>query len=120
MDEIEQDEVIVSESTTLFKFGDRLIYIPNPVQTAMLIKKISNTYDKGMLNPAENVEKYSTGFRQAVNVGIFGTDLGYITTNNQNQDAMTYLGAVKKLTDELGISSSFNFEKLGKSSGNQK
>ncbi|MFH1319244.1 MAG: hypothetical protein ABII90_01135 [Bacteroidota bacterium] len=122
VEEIAQDEKIVTETTTLFSIDNKLFYIPNPIQSALLMKKIAVPYNKEILNPVGNVENYSTSFKQAVNIGILGADLGYITANNQNQDAITYLGAIKKISDELSISSAFDFstmEKFGNNIGNQ-
>ena len=122
IEEIPQDERVVSKNTTLFNIDNKLFYMPNPVQTALLMKEIAAPFSKEILNPTNKIEKYNTSFKQAVNIGVYGADLGYITANNQNQEALSHLGAVKKLSDELGVSSSFNFgelEKFGNNAGNQ-
>lgn len=122
IEQIAQDEKIVSETTSLISINNRLFHIPNPIQAAMLMKKIAVPYNKEMLNKKENVENYTTNLKQALNIGVFGADIGYITANNQNQDALSHLSAIKKLSDELGVSSAFDFqtmEKFGNNVGNQ-
>jgi hypothetical protein len=122
LEEIPQDEKVVSEQTTLFNVDNKVFYIPNPVQTALLMKDVASPYSKDLLNPAEKAETYTTSFKQAVNIGCYGADLGYITSSGQNQEALTHLGAVKTLADVLGVSSAFDFgamESFGKNVGNQ-
>jgi len=122
VDKMAQDEKIVSETTSIISINNRLFHIPNPIQAALLMKKIAVPYNKEMLNKKGNVENYTTSLKQALNIGVFGADLGYITANNQNQDALSHLSAIKKLSDELGVSSAFDFktmEKFGNNVGNQ-
>ena len=119
---IPQDDKIVSESTTLFKLDNKVFYLPNPVQTAMMMKDIATPYNKEILSPISNLENYSTSFKQAINIGIYGADLGYITANDKNQEALTHLAAIKKLSEGLDVASSFNFgelEKFGNNVGNK-
>lgn len=115
---LSQEELTVSEKTTIFKIDNRLFYIPNPVQSALLIKELAKTYNREIISSSSKVEDYSTSFQQAINIGAFGADLGYITAFDQNQDVINHLGAVKKLADKLGISSVFDFSTMEKLSGN--
>ena len=122
IEDIPQDAKVVSETTSLININNRLFHIPNPIQAAMLMKKIAVPYNKEMLNKKENAANYTTSLKQALNMGVYGADLGYITANNQNQDALSHLSAIKKLSDELGVSASFDFqtmEKFGNNVGNQ-
>ena len=119
---ISQDETVISETTSLISINNRLFHIPNPIQSALLMKKIAVPYNKELLNENSNVASYTTSLKQALNIGVFGADLGYITANNQNQAALSHLAAIKKLSDELGVSSAFDFstmEKFGNNLGNQ-
>ena len=77
--------------------------VPSPVQAASLLKKAGAQYSKEILNPASNVSKYTTGIAKAVNLGVYGTDLAYTNMFNQTQEAITYLNAVHKLANELGM-----------------
>jgi hypothetical protein len=122
LEDIPQDEKIVSEQTTLYNIDNKVFFIPNPVQTSLLVKDIASPYNKDLLNSANNIENYTTSFKQAVNLGVYGADLGYITSNGQNQQALTHLGAVKTLADQLGVTSAFDFgeiESFGQNVGNE-
>lgn len=106
-DEIAEDTAKVTTNAVLNVNG-QLFSIPSPVQTAMLIQKAGAEYDKNILNPAGNLAKYNTDFYKALNLGIYGADLGYVTMYNKNSDVLGYLGAVKKLSDEIGVSGAFD------------
>lgn len=82
--------------------------IPSPIQTAMLIEKSGSDYNKGFLNDAKKVTTYATNFQKALNLGVYGADVGYVTIYDQSQDALKYLGVINKLSDELGITGAFD------------
>lgn len=88
--------------------GGALFSIPSPVQTSMLIKETGAKYNNGMLNTAKNAEKYTTKYKKALNVGVYGADVGYVTLYDNSQDALGYMKAVRKLSDELGILGAFD------------
>jgi hypothetical protein len=96
--------------------------IPSPIQTAFLIKGSGANYNKGILNAANKASQYSTNFAKAINLGIYGADLGYVTIYDQSQDAIGFLNAAKKLSDGLGVSAAFDaktIERFTKNMGNK-
>lgn len=88
--------------------GGELFSVPSPIQTAMLIQKSGVSYDKTILNAGSKNGQYTSDFSKALNLGIYGADLGYVSMYNQTQDALGYLGAVKQLADKLGVSAAFD------------
>jgi hypothetical protein len=74
----------------------------------MLIQKSGVTYNKEILNLSNKVNTYSNEYVRALNLGIYGADLGYVSMYNQTQDAIGYLAAVKQLADKLGVSAAFD------------
>ncbi|MCC7051152.1 MAG: hypothetical protein IT239_05170, partial [Bacteroidia bacterium] len=101
-------ESIDSNKTNVIKVGNALISIPSPVQTALLIKKIGANYNKSILNSPTKKASYTTAFKKAINLGVYGADLGYVTIYDQTQDALGYMGAIKNLGDELGVTNAFD------------
>ncbi len=99
-----------SEEAKVTKVGGRLFSIPSPAQTAILIKKSGAEYTNSILSDYKDVSKYDSKIQQGLNLGVYGADLGYVNLYNQTQDAVHYLNSVKKLSDELGISSAFTPE----------
>lgn len=97
-----------SSGTKLMSIGGSMFSIPSPIQTAMLIEKSGSDYNKGFLNDAKKVTTYATNFQKALNLGVYGADVGYVTIYDQSQDALKYLGVINKLSDELGITGAFD------------
>lgn len=88
--------------------------IPSPLETTFLLKDMGTAYKKSNLNNPDLVGTYSTTFDQALNLGAYGTDLGFATIYNKNQDVLNYLESVKKLADQLSIGQHFNLLELSK------
>lgn len=86
--------------------------IPNPLELSTLLKDLGHKYDAKDLNNHESVSKYGSGFKKALNLGIYSTDLGYANLYEENQDALNYLNAVKKLADGISIGQFFDYTTL--------
>jgi murein L,D-transpeptidase YcbB/YkuD len=104
----EPNNKIDSNQSITVNVNGKIFSIPSPIQTALLIKKSGAGYNKEMLNPHNKANNYSTNFSKALNLGVYGADLGYITLYDQTQDALGYFKSVQKLADELGMSAAFN------------
>jgi hypothetical protein len=120
-DDTTQEEVNPKQSQ-LMEIDGKVFSIPSPIQTATLIKNSGTNYNKAMLNVPSNVTKYSTNFKKAINLGVYGADLGYVTLYEQTQDAISFLTAIKSIGDDLGVSSAFDMElveRFEKNIGNQ-
>lgn len=77
--------------------------LPSPLETAMLIKKTGVSYNSDILNPVENVSKYTTNRQMALNLGVYSADLSYTSLFDQTQSSIKYMSNAKKLADGLGI-----------------
>lgn len=110
-------EIVDTDAALNTNFDGKIFSIPSPIQTALLIKSVNAPFDETLLNPTENVSNYTSEQKQALNLGIYGTDLGYASIYQQKSISMKYLSVVEKLTGELGLSKAFdknfmtNFEK---------
>jgi len=96
--------------TQLMEIDGKVFSIPSPIQTAMLVKSAGTNYNKDILNEPSRVKNYSTTFKKAINLGVYGADLAYVTMFDQAQDAISFLTAVKSIADDLGVSSAFDLE----------
>lgn len=109
---------IDSTANQVVSVGGALFSIPSPVQTAMLIKETGAKYNSGMLNSSKNAEKYTTKYSKALNVGVYGADVGYVTLYDNSQDALGYLKSIRKLSDELGILGAFDAQTVSRFEAN--
>ena len=98
----------LANANRIMTVGGGMFSIPSPIQTAMLIEKSGAQYDKKFLNDAKKASTYATNFQKALNLGVYGADVGYVTMYDQSQDALKYLGVINKLSDELGVTSAFD------------
>jgi hypothetical protein len=85
-----------------------------------IIKSTGAAYNTAILNSTDNYEKYNTNFLKAINLGIYGADLGYINIYNHREDALTYLNTVIKLSEDLRIGQFFDFETIKRIANNNK
>ncbi|HXC04850.1 MAG TPA: hypothetical protein VNZ86_08870 [Bacteroidia bacterium] len=105
------DEPKDTDAPPIININGQIFSIPSPVQTAMLINQSGAPFSKEMLSAPGKASSYETTTDRALNLGVYGADLGYMTIYNENNQALAYFASVKKLGDELSLSSSFD-EKL--------
>jgi hypothetical protein len=102
------DELLDPSSSLNTDFDGKIFSIPSPIQMALLLKESKAPFNQALLNDIKNVSKYTTEFRQALNLGIYGADLGYASINDQNSASLSCLSAVETLTDKLGLDGVFD------------
>ncbi|TNF46165.1 MAG: hypothetical protein EP305_11975 [Bacteroidetes bacterium] len=116
------EELIDPNSSLNTNFDGKIFSIPSPVQTALLIKSTNLPFDNNLLNPVQNASDYTTEFKQALNLGIYGTDLGYAALYEQKAVSLNYLSVIEKLTGQLGLEGAFDksfMSRFEKNSGNE-
>ncbi len=94
--------------------------IPSPLEISVLLKESGTKYDKTFLNSGDNISKYNSNYRKSLNLGIYGTDLGYTNIYEQNQDGLDYMAAIKELANGLSIGQFFDIETIGRLATNSK
>lgn len=100
--------------------GDILQQIPSPLEISVLLKESGKKYNGSLLNSADNLPKYNSNYKKALNLGIYGTDLGYTNIYEQNQDGVKYMSSIKTLADGLNIGQFFDIETIGRLATNSK
>lgn len=100
--------------------GDILQRIPSPLEISVLLKESGKKYNVSYLNTPDNVSNYNSNFKKALNLGVYGTDLGYTNIYEQNQDGVKYMSSIKTLADGLSIGQFFDIETIGRLATNSK
>lgn len=116
LDSAKQEGPTISEEV----IGSVLQAIPSPLEISMLLKESGKKYNGSYLNPADNRSKYNTNYKKALNLGVYGTDLGYTNIYEQNQDGVKYMAAIKEIADGLNIGQFFDIETIGRLATNSK
>lgn len=102
----EEDELLAIEadsSTLMFRYRTKVFVMPSAHQTTQIIKRNNIQFDEKLINPVTNINQYSSSFKKAVNLGIYGTDMGYLSLFDQKQQALEYFIAVRQLAEDLQL-----------------
>ncbi len=73
-----------------------------------------NSYSSQILNSSSKISNYNNSKIQAINLGIYVSDLSYASAFKQTQDVRTYTDAILQIAQKLGIQSAFDKELLEK------
>jgi hypothetical protein len=90
--------------------AERTFILPSPLQIVSIFKKAGLVFSNDILNPVDNINKYNTKLNRSLGLGSYSANITYCVVNKQKQDAYQYLKVIKKLTDDLGMSTVFETE----------
>ena len=116
--EEQKEQTEKAEGTSILKVGDKLFNLPSPLETAMLLEEVGGHFNESVLNPTVDASLYNTKEAQAMNLGVYGADLGYFLIYQQSQKAFKLLANCKKLGTELGISPALYSDLMKRFEGN--
>jgi len=108
---IEQEQVKTIES----QIETNVYPLPTSAEVIKMLTELEVGYIIGISNPVENTKKYFSSTTRAINVGVFGADLSYVTLYNIQQEVINYLSAIRSLANELNMSKVYNealYEKI--------
>ncbi|QNL20761.1 hypothetical protein HZR84_01995 [Hyphobacterium sp. CCMP332] len=111
------EDVVVDQVDPEFKeeFKAAIKKLPSPLEISQFINSTGAAYNREILNPYEDVDKYmTTNQKKALNLGIYVADLGYSCAYYVQEDIIQYVNAVKVVSDQLGVSGAFGQEKIAK------
>lgn len=104
----EEKPFVAEEAVDLTNAEAMMNNMPSPIEMAILIKHEGARYDKELLNDVKNISKYTTNAKKAINIGVYSADVGYTTLFKQTQETYFYFNNIRKLSDEIGLSSAFD------------
>lgn len=112
------DSTKVTDTVISGEIGDILQRIPSPLEISVLLKESGKTYNTSFLNSPDNISRYNSNYKRALNLGIYGTDLGYTNIYEQSQDGIKYMSTIKDLANGLNIGQFFEMETIGRLASN--
>lgn len=92
---------------------------PSPMETARIIQKEGVSFNPEYLCGVELASKGGLSSDLAISLGLLGADLSYASVYRKNSIALSYLEAVKTISQELGVGSVFNNEVIGRAEANR-
>ncbi|MEO6884640.1 MAG: hypothetical protein ABI199_11525 [Bacteroidia bacterium] len=102
------------DTTAEIKTDSDSYVLPSPLQIASLFKRSGLTYVEGLTNPQKDISKYTSKFSQCIALGVYSGDLSYYVLNKKTQEAMNTMKVSEQLAGELGMSSIYEQNDLGK------
>lgn len=111
--EKDSDEFKDAEKSLENQIKDVVYNIPSPTEIPYLLQATGADYNPNLVNPRTKVDQYTTHTdKAALNLGVYSSDIGYLTSYEKAQDAIDYLNACKTLADGLGVIGTFDIEIL--------
>ncbi len=82
--------------------------MPSPLEMATVIKRYATEFSPDSLHDTKVVSDYTTNQAKAVNLGIYASDLAFLSMYGQHQSSNSYFETIIKLADELDIVEGIN------------
>ncbi len=105
-------------SPQIVKIENKVFSVPSPMQASALVKDKNIPFDPDLLNKASNHVKYLTSFKQALNIGVYGADMGNLFLYDQLSQSAEYFSVIKNLSEDVGIMNSINESVLNRIENN--
>jgi hypothetical protein len=89
--------------------------LPSSAEVIKMLSDLDVGYQIGITNPAENAKKYLRSNTRAINMGVFGADLSYVTLYNIPQEVINFLNSIRSLANELNMAKIYDeslYEKI--------
>lgn len=87
--------------------------IPPPSEIPYIIQSTGADFNPNIINDYKKYESYTiSAKRAAFNLGVYATDIGYLTSYGKTQDALNYMDVCLKLTNTVGAQDAIDFNAL--------
>jgi hypothetical protein len=98
--------------------NDLVQNVSSPIEMAALIKNEGVPFSKDYLSDADNVDNLNTAFEKALNLGVYGADLGYMNIYDKTSLIINHITSIKKIAEDLKIGQFFDFSTLKRLASN--
>jgi hypothetical protein len=117
----EPDTIPVAEAQKLSEEALENIVenIGSPVEIASILQSLQVPFSVDYLASTINVDRLSTNFQKALQLGIYGADLGYLNMYEKTGTSVDVLSSIKKLADGIRVGQFFDFESIKRLSANK-
>jgi hypothetical protein len=78
-----------------------------PVEVCHIFDRLGLTFNDTIISPFENCDLYMSSYKAAMNLGVYGVDMGYMKLFGVNKQTVNYFNAIKKLSGRLNMPDSF-------------
>ncbi|MCQ2374606.1 MAG: hypothetical protein MJ069_01715 [Salinivirgaceae bacterium] len=92
--------------------NDIIENLSSPIEMAALLKSAGVPFQQKYLAPTNRVDGLTTNFEQALNLGVYGCDLGYLNMYEKTGSIINSMTAIKNLANALRIGQFFDFNTI--------
>lgn len=78
-----------------------------PVEACHIFERLGLSFNDTILLPFENCDLYMSSYKAAMNLGVYGVDMGYMKLFGVNKETVNYFTSIKKLSERLNMPDSF-------------
>ncbi len=87
--------------------------IPSPSEIPYIIQGTGADFNPNIVNSYQKYESYTTSAKKAAfNLGVYATDIGYLSSYSKTQEALNYMDVCLKLTETIGAKDAIDFDVL--------
>ncbi len=105
----EKKEIHTTEIGRIEKIIEDFVYpLPSTSELSEMIKRIDAAYTVGIINDAGSAQKYQQEVKQAINLGVYLTDISYLNTYNQQSLTPDYIRASETLIREMDLGNAYS------------
>jgi hypothetical protein len=98
----------------LLQTVEKTVYnIPPPSDIPYMIQNTGADFNPNIVNAADKYESYLVDNKKAAfNLGIYATDIGYLSSYGKTQEALNYMDVCLKLAEGIGVQDAVDFDVL--------
>ena len=109
---IDIDLSALADESVYLEMGYKVLYaLPTPIEASMLVKNWGVPYPS-LLNDPASASAYLTKKKQALNLGVYITDMTTAGIYEQTQTVLRYKQAVMQLIEALGLKAAADPQKV--------
>lgn len=102
-----------AQSAQREKLDDIILDIPPPAEVPYIIQSTGADYNPNIINDYKKYESYTISAKKAAfNLGVYATDIGYLSSYGKTQEALNYMDVCLKLTETVGAQDAIDFAVL--------
>lgn len=95
------------------KIDSTLRDIPSPTEIPYIIQSTGADFNPNIINDHKKYESYTISAKKAAfNLGVYATDIGYLSSYGKTQEALNYMDVCLKLTEAVGAQDAVDFAVL--------
>ena len=98
IEELSVEDVIFDDESLTINYK-----IPSPLEMFIRMKNREVPFNSELPNKPSNGIRYVTQYQQAVNMGVYASDMAYCCILGNSQNTLSYFNLVKNLSIEIGL-----------------